>query len=136
MTNDHRTRVANVNSIYGHLIGFVVGIAAAAIAAAVASHGVGGNIGQMTSQMAGFGGFIIGYAVGFMVGTLPIFPVETPDKPISKPAGPPQIVGQACAVCEQRILFVMDGTCCPKCTTVYHTACLANCPKCDADAKS
>jgi len=119
-----------VKSINGHIVGFVVGIAAAAIAAAVGSQGMGGHLGREAAQMAGFGGFVVGYAIGFLIGTLPIFPVESPTPATKRVEGPRQVVGQPCAVCGQKIVFLMDGTACPKCQTIYHNECAGNCPKC------
>jgi hypothetical protein len=132
MTNDQSDVGLAVNSIYGHLIGFVLGIAGAAIAAAIGSQGMGGFAGDMTAQMAGVLGFVIGYAVGFLIGTLPIFPAEKPAQPVYRRQGPPQVAGQPCAVCAERIVFITDGVACPKCETIYHTQCAEGCPKCDA----
>jgi hypothetical protein len=116
-------------------LGIALGAAFGLITAVITVWIVGSTGPQLPEilWMTAFGGFSVGAVVGFMLGTLPIFntqPSRKPQKHIS--AFPPQIAGQSCGVCANKILFVMDGKRCERCHTVFHEQCTATCPRCGA----
>lgn len=69
----------------------------------------------------------VGAAIGAVVAYSLIWLAKRParPKPTARPtrAFLPQVVGSQCAACEQRIMFVIDGACCPTCHRVYCAQC-------------
>lgn len=82
-----------------------------------------------------FIGMIIAAPVGYLIGALPMFSSkpEPPPPPVNPRA--PNVVGQPCVICDERILLLSDGVTCPQCYAVFHVACNHNnqCPSCGYD---